>query len=205
MFTINVQADVKPVQDYLNRLKAGLGDRVVVSALNKTVEQGKTQMQRAIAAEYNVKVSDIREKLGLERARKAGQKFTATLSGNPFGLRKRSLNLVRFLVAGATRTATRRRGTAGTKQGRIAAELRFRIRRAGGVIGIPGTFILPVKGNPVFIRIGKGRSAIEPAQVIGIPQMFNARKINDPVRQSMEQKFGEIFAHEFKFFESTIR
>jgi hypothetical protein len=40
----------------------------------------------------------------------------------------------------------------------------------------------------VFRRVGKGRLPIEPVQVIDVPQMFNARRVNEKVRARMQQQ-----------------
>jgi hypothetical protein len=40
----------------------------------------------------------------------------------------------------------------------------------------------------VFRRTGQGRLPIEPMQVIDVPQMFNTRRINERVRERMEQQ-----------------
>ena len=197
-FTLDVRANVAPTIERLNAIKAGLGDRVITVSINETIDQTKTLMARNIAAEFNVKVSDVKQWLTISGAKRAGEKFAATLFGNPFGRKRRALNLIRFLLTAQTRTAYRRKGTIGTDV------LRFRIK-TGQTIAIPGTFILNVPGHPVFRRVGQGRSAIEPAYAIGIPQMFMAHKVYDPVIAFVGPKFNEVFARRLRYFLDTVR
>ena len=92
MFTIDVRIDVKPALDRLNAVKAGLGDRAVGSALNKTMASAKVQMARAITQEYNLPSAFVKDRLPLLKASRAGGNYTAAMVGNPAGSLKRSLN-----------------------------------------------------------------------------------------------------------------
>ena len=199
MFTLSVKCDVRPMIDYLNRVAKGLGDQAITSALNKTVAQAKTQMIRGITDEYNIKASDVRERLQVQRAKRAGMQFTATLFGNPAGRAKRAMNVIRFLERATSMAEARRRRKSGT-----LAALYFKIKRAGGKQTIQGAFI-GNQGRTVFRRVGKARLPIEPVQTIGVPQMFNARKVQIPVQQWIEREFPRIFEHEARYFLSTIR
>ena len=199
MFTLDVKAYVGPAIDYLNRLKAGLGDQVIVSSLNKTVAQASTQMARGISQTYNIKVSDVKSMLSIQRAKRAGKLFTATLVGNPFGTSKRSLNVIRFLEKVVTLAQARKRKKAGTLN-----QLQFQILRTGGKTLIHGAFI-GNKGRTVFMREGPGRLPIKAVQTIGVPQMFQAKKVQLPVQQLITDNFPRIFDSEFRYYVSTLR
>jgi hypothetical protein len=200
MFTLDVKADVQPTIAYLNRIKDGLGDQVIASTLNKTIDQTQTQMVRGIASTYNIKQTDIRQKLSKQRASRAGQRFTATLFGNPFGRARRALNVIRFLERVTTLAQARKRGKAGT-----LAELHFKILKAGGKSTIKGAFVLNVAGTPVFRRTGPGRKEIEPVRTVGVPQMFMAHKVQDPVQRWIPAKFAELFEDRMRYFLRTVR
>lgn len=199
MFTINIKADVQPTIDYLNKLAKSLGDQVITSALNKTVAQARTQIIRGITSEYAIKAADVRERLQIQRASRAGMQFTATLLGNPAGRAKRAMNVIRFIERKVTLAEARRRGKAGT-----LGVLRFKIRRAGGMQTIAGAFIAN-NGRTVFRRVGKGRLPIEPVQTIGVPQMFQARKVQIPVQRWISENFPRIFDREVRYFLSTVK
>ena len=199
MFTINVKWDVRPMIDHLNRVAKGLGDQAITSALNKTAAQAKTQMIRGITAEYAISAALVRERLQVQRAKRAGMQFTATLVGNPSGTAKRAMNVIHFLERATSMAEARRRRKSGT-----LAALYFKIKRAGGKQTIQGAFI-GNQGRTVFRRVGKARLPIEPVQTIGVPQMFMARKLQIPVQEWITREFPRIFDHEMRYFLSTVK
>ncbi len=204
MFTLNVRADVKGTIDYLNRVQKGIGDKVLVESLNRTIggpnSGANKQMIDGIANTYNIKKSDIREKLSIRKASRKGQVFSAELRGNPYGRSRRALNVIRFLkgsIAAAQRRKVRKVGRGeGTKR-----DLQFQIAK-GAVKTIDGAFILNVPGNPVVRRID-GR--LVGVQTIGVPQMFQARKVQDPVIRWIEANFPVIFDGRVKYYLSTVK
>jgi hypothetical protein len=198
MFTLNVKADVASTVAYLNRVKDGLGSQVITASLNKTIATVNTQMVRGIAQTYNVKQSDIRDKLSIQKARRAGENFEAILYGNPYGRKRRALNLIHFLQTRKTLAAYRRKGARGRDV------LQFQIIK-GKTVTVPGAFILNVPGSPVFHRTGVGRKAIEPLYTVGIPQMFMAHKVQDPVQAMIPVEFAKQFEQAFRYFLSTAR
>ena len=199
MFSINVKADVKPAVDYLNRIAKGIGDKALTSALNKTVAQARTQMIRGITSEYAISAATVRERLQLQRASRTGMQFTATLIGNPAGRAKRAMNVIRFIEKSVSLAQARKRRKAGT-----LGALRFKIRRAGGLQTIAGAFIAN-NGRTVFRRTGKARLPIEAVSTIGVPQMFNAKKVQIPVQRWITENFPRIFDRETRYFLSTIK
>jgi hypothetical protein len=199
MITISVKGDVLPIVNDLNSISKGLGDRALVSSLNKTIAKAKTEMSSRIRDEYNISAAAIREKLVVEKASRSGDRYAAILSGNPLGSRRRGLNVIRFLNVGATQSATRRGSN------NLQAELRFKIKKAGGLKGIKGAFILNVPGHPVMRRKRSGDRGIEGVVTIGVPQMFQAKKVQIPVRRSIGQNFERIFNSDVRYFLSTIK
>ena len=199
MFSISVKADTKPAVDYLNKIAKGLGDKAVTSALNKTMAQARTQMIRGITSEYAISAATVRERLQLKRASRAGMQFTATLIGNPAGRAKRAMNIIRFLEKSVSLAQARKRRKAGT-----LGALRFKIKRAGGMQTIQGAFI-GNNGRTVFRRTGKARLPIEAVSTIGVPSMFQARKVQIPIQRWISENFGRIFDRETRYFLSTIK
>jgi hypothetical protein len=198
MFTLNVKCDVQPTIDYLNRIAKDLGDKAIASALNKTIAQTRTQMIRGITGEYVIKAADVRERLQVHRAKRAGLAFTATLFGNPAGRAKRAMNVIHFVAQKATLRAYRKKGSTG------GPVLMVKIKRAGGAKPIAGAFIAN-NGRTVFRRVGKSRLPIVPVQTIGVPQMFNAKKVQLPVQRWINENFPRIFDREVRYFLSTVR
>lgn len=198
MITLNVKIDVQPTINYLNRVKAGLGDRAIASALNKTVDQSKTQMSQQIRQEYNLTAEFVRSRLVVQHAKASGQRFTATLIGNPQGTSHYALNVIRFLERKVTLAEARRRRKSGSLY-----ELRFQIRR-GQTKTIAGAFI-GNNGRTVFRRIGKARLPIEAVATVGVPQMFNAKRVRGYVERWIADNFPRIFDHEARYYLSTVK
>lgn len=205
---ISAKLDLGGVFADLNELETGLRERAAVSAINKTLAQGRTQMTREIAREFNLPVSFVRERLNIVKAKWIGGK--ARLAGALDGSngKKRSANLIAFLVKSVTLAQARKRmaaGEGGTYQLRNGAtvtkalELQFKIKRKGGAVKIPGAFI-GNKGRTVFKREGAARLPIKALSTIGIPQMFNTKRLNKVVVKGMETDFPGIFEHELKYF-----
>lgn len=200
MFDVNVRINLDGVRNRLNAIQRNLGDRAIVSALNKTATQAKTQMSTAIRQDYNISAALMRERLVIRKAtRKGSVTFTASLIGNPVtGGGKRSMNLVHFLEKNATAKAF--------KRGRDLRldQLRFKVRKSGGKGVLPGAFI-GNKGRTVFIRTGKARLPIKAVRTIGVPQMFNTKKNIGKVLRWIEINLPRIAQAEVAYYLSTVK
>lgn len=209
MVAINIRNNFPQVHRAIKNLHRDIRDRVVVSAVNKTMEQGRTAMTRAIVAEYNVKTAYVRQRLRVSRARYSGgvAGVQASLIGGDG--KRRSANVIAFVERKITLSSARRRIAAG--EGGVQAlrnggrntkalNLQFKFRKTGGVKTIRGAFI-GNQGRTVFVREpGAKRLPIQPVRVIDVPQMFNQRRLNAAVRSAMIAKFPEVFAREARFY-----
>jgi len=184
---ISIRSNFPEVQKALNRLADDVGNRALTRAMNRTVEQGRTQMARQISTDYRIKVRDARDRLFVWRARaKPGQLvFEAALEATRRG-QGRSMNLIGF-VTSAPRTL---------KSGK-KTQIKFQIKRGGGRKQITGAFI-GNRGRTVFIRTGAARLPIKALNTIDVPEMFNARRINDAVRKVMLERFEVNFQREMR-------
>lgn len=194
MIEIDIRTNFPGVAEALRSAERGLAEKALARALNRTVEQGRTQMVRQIAAEFSVSSSTVRARLVIRPARAtAGRvRLEASLAA-PEKAGRRSINVIAFAERAVTLAEARRRAKAGT-----LSQLRFRIKRGGGWKTIPGAFI-GNRGRTVFRRTGKARLPIEAVSTIDIPQMFNARRINEAVRAVMLSRFPDVFARELRF------
>jgi hypothetical protein len=202
MISINVRFDgLDRLQAQLNAVQKNLGDRAIVSALNKTAAQAKTRMSEAIRAAFNISASLVRERLRVSKAMRQGAAtFTAVLIGNPeTGGGKRSMNLIHFMEKSVTLSEARRRAARGTKD-----QLHFKVKRHGGKATLPGAFV-GNRGRTVFIRTGNSRLPIKAVRTIGVPQMFNTRKNVDVVQRWIVENFPRIAAAEIRYYLSTIK
>lgn len=194
MVAINVTHNFPEVQRKLQSLRDDVQARALASAVNKTVDQGKTQMIRQITDEYALTSGYVRERLSIRRASFRAGAFAIEaelLASN----RRRSANAIAFVRKVITLSQARR----AQRQGKRAPELQFKFKRREGFKTIQGAFIAN-KGRTVFIREGRPRLPIKPVQVIDIPQMFNSKQVNGSVVKFIRDKFPEVFAREAKYF-----
>jgi hypothetical protein len=190
--TISIRHNFPEVAARLEQLPFEVGDKAVVRALNKTVDQGKTQMARQISQEFRITVAMAKERLSITRASAKGTlRFSASLEAS--SRRKgRSMNLIHFVENKTTLAQAKRRAKAGTLN-----QLHFQIKRGGGKKTLKGAFI-GNKGRTVFIREGKSRLPIKAVNTIGVPSMFNTKRVNSVVRQVMLDKFSANFQRELR-------
>lgn len=185
MVTIVIKHNFAEVQRQLDQLHRDIAEAATARAINRTLDQAKTRMIRAITAEFNIKASAVRESLRVKGAsRRAGLYRIEGFLESP-SKRGRSRNLVHF-------------GAKQTPQG-----VQVQIKRVGPKKIIRGAFIAKKNnqyGGTVFIRSGRSRLPIETRQTIDVAQMFNAKRVNDLVLRFMKDKFPEVFAREVRFY-----
>lgn len=194
MTTISIRNNFPEIAAKLDRLARDVGDKAMVRALNKTIDQGKTQMARQISSEFRVSVGTVKERLKVYRASNRGgvMRFSAMLEATRKG-KGRSMNLIAFVTKGKVSKASAKRN-GGTD---LAGQLQFQIKRGGGKKSIKGAFIGNM-GRTVFIREGKDRLPIKALNTIDIGQMFNTRRVNKVVKQVMLDKFPAHFERELR-------
>lgn len=208
MIGLNIRTNFPDVMRQLDQLHDDIAGPATVRAVNRSIEPARPEMARAIAREFNLSVSQARETLVIKRARyvKGQIRIEAELASPR--RRGRSLNLIHFAERKVTLSAARKRMAAGEGGSYTlgngatvskALQLRFKIKRGGPYRTIPGAFIAN-QGRTVFIREGKSRLPIKALQTIDVAQMFNAKRINLPVRKSILERFPRIAAHEIAFY-----
>lgn len=191
---ISIKTDFVGVQKALDSMQRGIREKALASAINKTIEQARTQMTREITSEYAVERAYVRDRLQIRRASfKAGVfGMSAELVGGDG--RKRSANMIRFVNKFVTLVQIRKAAKTGT-----TPQLQFKVRRAGGKQVITGAFI-GNNGRTVFIRTTDKRLPIKAVQTIDVASMFNQRRINARVVGLINEKFPELFAREARYF-----
>jgi len=175
---MQVKLEIKGLKALQNALTTTAREleRAEVMAINKTATKAKTEMKRAISSEFMLTQREIAPHLRIRKARKGHVVATLDPFDSPSKPGSRSMNLIHFMEKKVTMAQYRKRRKA---EGR--PQLRFKIKRTGGGLKtIRGAFI-GNKGRTVFKRTGKGRLPIKPVQTIGVPGMFNTRRINERV------------------------
>lgn len=176
---ISVKTNFPDVQRKLDGLQQDMRAKVAASAVNKTMEQARTQMIREITSEFAVKAGFVRERLRISRAsfRQGAFNIEASLSGTG----KISANVIAFSAR------------------QVSTGVSVKIKKAGGRKIITGAFI-GNKGRTVFKRVGAKRLPIKAISTINVPQMFNQKRINAAVVAAIKAKFPTIFEREANFY-----
>lgn len=196
MIKMSMRNNFPAVARQMERLPEDIANKAMARALNKTVDQGKAEMARAISSEYRVKVGDAKRRLSVTRARFRGALhleavLEATRPDGLYGNDARGMNLIHFVVGGQPKR---------TAKGKMR-QLNFQIKRSGGRKQLKGAFIATNKrtgGTAVFIREGKDRMPIATKTTIDVPQMFNTKRLNQAVREVMLKRFATNFDRELK-------
>lgn len=191
---LSVKADFKDVQRKLDGLRKDIATKVMVQTINRTMDQAKTSMVKQITSEYNVKSSYVRDRLRIRRASFSQGLFQA--SASLIGTGKRSANMIAFLNGKPTKSGA----------------LRFKVRKGAGRSSINGAFV-GNKGRTVFRRVPgttmasrskyagtKHAQQIEPVQTIDVPQMFNAKRVNQVVLGVIRQRFSAVFDQQMRYY-----
>lgn len=191
MVTVSISTNFPEVQRALDRLRPEVAEKAAARAVNRTIEQARTQMVRGITAEFAVLSRDVRERLRIRRASFRGGVLGIEAELEAVG--RRSVNVMRF----------------GAKQ--AATGVSVKIRKGGARKILRGTFIAN-KGRTVFERVDgttmrsrskyagtKHGQTIRPVQTVFVPSMFNTRRINEAVIAAMRARFPVIFEREAAF------
>ena len=190
---LRIDVDFGDVQRRLGLLQDGVGTRALASAVNKTIAVARTDMQREITREFNVSAGYVRERLQIRRAVASLGRvgIVAQLKG---GKGKRSANIIRFVEHAVTLAQGRKRAKAGTQ-----SLLHVKVLRRGKSKPMKGAFI-GNKGRTVFRRVGAQRLPIEPVSTVDVASMFNAKRINSKVVETIRRRLPDIFEREASFY-----
>src|SRR5512143_478247 len=196
MIALLVKTNFPDVQAALMRLQVDLRAKALAAALNKTADKGRTEMVRRITSEFAIKAGDVRGRVSVSRASARAGILSAVIEAFASRPGGRSMNVIRFLEQVVTLAEARRRAKGGTLR-----ELRFRIKRAGGLKTIPGAFVVTAHGGTfVARRVGRARYPIEAVQTIDVPSMFQARRINEAVLARIQREFPVEFDRAARLF-----
>jgi hypothetical protein len=177
-----IEHNFPEVAKKLEALREDIGAKAAARAVNATVAQARTAMSKEIRSEFNISPAKVREKLFIKRATFKGGVLgvEGALESRAVGDKRRAINLINFSAKKDVRGVS------------------VRIKKGNGRKTVRGTFI-GNKGRTVFERVGKERLPIRPKQTIGVPQMFNTRRINAAVVAAMKMRFPAIFERELAY------
>jgi hypothetical protein len=175
-------------------LESDIRNKAMASALNKTMDQGRTLLSREITARYVVTSAYVKQRLRVRGASaRAGQlRLEASLIGGDG--KARSANVIAFVERRTTFAQAKKRRQAGTLN-----QLHLKIKKGSAAKPLKGAFI-GNKGRTVFQRVGKARLPIKPVQTIDVGQMMMSRAVEAKIHAFAQKKFPELFEHEVLFY-----
>lgn len=197
---VKVSIDIRSqVADAIAKRGAEVSDKTFkaqVSALNRTVDQLRTEAGREIRSEYNVTLRGVRQASKIIYAR-AGSKFPFT----ELSFSGRAINLFEF---GAR--AVNPWNIKGRKHNRRGGGVTVQVKVAGGRKLIAGAFLATIKSGQnagkqgVFRRSGPGsRAQIKFLPSISLPEMAEARAISAALLKFGSERFIVNFDQQLKF------
>jgi len=178
---ISIKTNFPDVQRRIDSLRKEIAEQATPRAVNRTLDQARTRMSRAIRAEFNIKASQVNALLRVNRASYRAGVYRITGSLESPTKRGRALNVIHFEARKSAHGVT------------------VKILRKGPRKEIKGAFI-GNGGRTVFKRVGKARLPIQAVQTIDVQQMFNAKRVKELVMRMIEEKFPEIFEREARFY-----
>lgn len=175
-------------------------ERAGYRAVNAVAARVTTQARRDIAAQVNLPQSYIADQMRTDKASAA----------NPVAvirLRMRAVRLARFAAAQVTKTAVRAKGDArrGIQKGRKQAGVAVKVARQGGRKTMPRAFLIPLRagksdggnGMGVFVRVGKGRDAIEHKYGPSPDQLFRRWRVE--AAPDIKRMLAETYASQLRY------
>ena len=171
------------VQRRLSKIGEDLRGKAAQMAVNKTAPKAKTEIKRAVSAEFAISQAEVAGSVFINQSKlaKTGKvEAIIDIFGSPTR-RGRSMNVVRFMERSITMAQAKKRARQNKLYGigtggRLLPILGFKFKRRGGIKHIDGSFI-GNKGRTVFMRTGKSRLPVKPVQMIGVSQMFTTDRI----------------------------
>ncbi len=181
LMKFDVRSNVKQTLAELRVLQGNLSDKAQVRALNRTIDELRTEAGREIRKEYNVTLRGIRQASSVTRARPGKVPVAVlTFQGKP-------INLFEF----------------DAKQTKLGVTVKVKVGGARKLI--PGAFIQTIKGGQnagkkgVFRRVGKARYPIHFLPSLSLPVMAEQQAIAAALLKFADDRFDVNFAHELEF------
>ena len=178
MIQQTITVDQRMVKDIQKRLRGieKKAPNAISNALNRTISNLATTVNKEVRADYQVKSTDIKNTLVKRTANPNSLSATLRSKG-------RVLGLDHFKLSPKTVQPKRK------KPIKVAV-------KKNGLKTLPGAFVANVNGPIVFVRTSKNRLPIKRLFGPSIPQMFKSRNVQQKVNRQANEKFKERLNHE---------
>lgn len=174
--TIRVdESIVREVQSQLGEMQSK-APRVIVNALNRTMTNMATNINREVRARYNIKAADIKETLVKKRATPSDLSASVKAKGGVIGLDH-------FKVLPKKPQPKRKSPIKAAVKKESAKKL-------------PGAFVADKSGLKVFVRNTKKRLPIRRLYGPSIPQMLKNNVVKSEIQTKAEDMFQQRLIHE---------
>lgn len=185
---ISAQIDMSGAIAKLRDLPQKIQDKAITQTINEVIARTQTEMKRQITGEYNIKAGDVAKSLRVSKANSKSAVIQATLSALA-GSRNGVRNVILFgakCVQGSGRVkyvrAKMKDGSWRMVKTREGQGVRVKIKKSGKSVFIEGAWIANnLAGTPVLFRDKNKNNQVRGFTTIDVPQMFNAKRINQQV------------------------
>lgn len=178
MIHIDVRADIRKAQIFLQALGENGTKRATARALNRTATTVRAEAARLIRKKRALRIGEIKKALSIKRATTGSLAATVTAKGRSISIR----HFAKYGPRGVTvRIAEGGKRTLLTRYGNKA-------------------FVNPVWRPGVFVRTTKKRLPIEAwTRVPGIPTVFVQQAIVDAIKRVVAHVFPARIKHELEY------
>lgn len=209
---VSIKSDLPELMQIIKKLPKIVQEKVVKPALKDAAKAGQTLMVRGIAQEYNLSRQEISQTMSVRVNESAsivngGINYKAQLASTT---RRTTLNIIRFVEKKVTLSVGRRRAKAG-----VQSQVFVKIKKQGKAKSLGNRTFIGNRGRTVFYRVpgqymprrkghNKHSERIEPVITLGITQMFNVRRIQQPVLVRIRENFASRVEHYSKRYLGKI-
>lgn len=181
---ISINSNIKQFIKVLEK-EIALQNKALISALNKTAMQARTQASKSIRETYNISATDLNKKdaksklsrLGTERANE--RKKISKIIGRGAGLP------VKYFIAR-----------------QVAAGVSFKLKKGSQRKTIKSAFGPDIKrlGGHVFKRVTEKRLPIKPLLTTGVANMLGKKEVIIKVKTYIVTNFPRILQDQIRYF-----
>jgi len=188
---ISAQIDMSRAIEKLRTLPQKVQDRAIKDTINKVADRTNTAMKREITGEYTMKSGRVGEQLKVIKASNKGAVIQAILKATGSG-KGRNIGSFKFSVVKGSGPykyvrAKMKDGSWKMLKVRAGAGVKYQIKKNGAVHFLPGAW-LATNGVAVLFRDQRQDYKVRGFTTIDVPEMFNAKRINQRVIEFAKQQ-----------------
>ncbi len=176
-----IKVDTKELKDMRKRYSKvqSQAKTVIARAMTRVGDNARTNAKKEIAKDYVIKSGDVNKTLSSTKA-------SATSTSTIVRSKSRGTGLDKYKF-----TPKKVRG-----KGEVPKVIKAAVKKGGSVKKIKNAFVGNKNGLKIFVREGKKRLPIRRLYGPPAPEMFNQKRIREPVEEAAHKMFEDRVIHE---------